>query len=144
MQSSDRSVILDVCVDAVFRTAVLFSVFLLFTGHNAPGGGFVGGLVFGAAVVLRYSAAGDASVRQVVPVSPQTVLGVGLTVATLTAAAGWLGGGELLEGSKWTVDVPLIGAVKSTSSLFFDIGVYLVVVGLVLSILRTLGNEEQT
>lgn len=138
----ERSIIFDVFVDAVFRTALLFSVFLLFTGHNAPGGGFVGGLVVGAALVLRYNAAGEESVRQVAPISPQTLLGVGITIAALTAAGGWLGGGDVLEGSKWNVDVPVIGTLHVTSALFFDIGVYLVVVGLALGILRTLGAEE--
>ena len=50
-----RSLILDTVLDMVTRTALLFSAFLLFAGHNAPGGGFVGGLVaaHGAGAALR-------------------------------------------------------------------------------------------
>ena len=142
MNRTAHSVILERCVAAVFPTALVFSLFLLFAGHNAPGGGFVGGLVAGAALVLRYVDGGVPAVARVVPVTPQAVLGSGLTLAVLTAAAGWMGGGDVLESSKLTWHAPLLGSVKATTALPFDIGVYLVVVGLVLSLLRSLGGEE--
>src|SRR5690606_3663036 len=110
----ERSLIFDVCVDAIFRTALLFSVFLLFTGHNAPGGGFVGGLVVGAARALRYRDSAVESGRASCPSSAQTVLGVGITDAGAPAAAGWLGGGEGREGAKGDVDVPVIGTLHGT------------------------------
>lgn len=138
-----RSLILESSVEALFRTALLFSVFLLFAGHNAPGGGFVGGLVAGTAFVLRYNDGGVAAVERLAPVAPQGLLGAGLALAVLTGAAGWLGGGEFLESAKLAVELPFVGAVKATSSLPFDVGVYLVVVGLVLGVLRTLGAEAE-
>ncbi len=137
----EPSLILETCVGAVFHTAVLFSLFLLFTGHNAPGGGFVGGLVAGAAFVLRYVEGGDEEVRRAAPISPMASLGVGLALAVATGAGSWLAGGQFLESGKVEVDVPVIGTVKATSAVVFDIGVYLVVVGLVLAILTTLGEE---
>ena len=136
------SLILETSVEALFHTALLFSLFLLFAGHNAPGGGFIGGLVAGAGFVLRYLNGGAAEVARVMPVPAQALLGAGLGVAVVTGAAGWLGGGRFLESSVFSADVPLLGTVKTTSALPFDIGVYLVVVGLVLSVLRTLGDEE--
>ena len=136
------SLILDTSVGLVFHTALLFSVFLLFAGHNAPGGGFVGGLVAGAAFVLRYVAGGAEEIREVEPLRPTAILGTGIVVANATGAAAWLAGGQLLESAKWELDVPVLGTIKATSSLPFDIGVYLVVVGLVLMVLATLGNEE--
>jgi multicomponent Na+:H+ antiporter subunit A len=139
----DRSLILDTSVGAIFHTALLFSLFLLFAGHNAPGGGFVGGLVAGAALVLRYVAGGAEEVGSVVPLSARFVLGIGLTLALATAAVPTLVGGQLLESAKLEVDLPLLGAVKATSALAFDAGVYLVVVGLVLTVLRTLGQEAE-
>lgn len=139
---SSRSLILEISVHAIFPTALLFSVFLLFAGHNAPGGGFVGGLVAGAAVVLRFVEGGPAALRRTLPVPPTLVLGAGLSVALATAVAPLLAGGQLLESGKLTLDVPLVGTVKATSALPFDIGVYFVVLGLVLTVLRTLGEEE--
>ena len=70
-----RSLILDVIVRLVFHSALLLGLFLLFTGHNRPGGGFVGGLVAGAAVSLRYVAGGIDEVRDTLPVRPSTPVG---------------------------------------------------------------------
>lgn len=136
-----RSLILETSVEALFHSALLFSLFLLFAGHNAPGGGFVGGLVAGAAFVLRYVDDGAAAVQRLAPVAPQALLGTGLALAVTTGAAGWVAGGEFLQSAKLTVDLPVLGTVKTTTSLPFDVGVYLVVVGLVLGVLCTLGSE---
>jgi multicomponent Na+:H+ antiporter subunit A len=135
-----RSTILDTSVDVVFHAALLFSVFLLFAGHNAPGGGFVGGLVCGAALVLRFVRGGAAEVRSLVRIAPAVVLGVGLLLAGASGLAGFALGGEIFESGKLDVEVPLLGHVKATSALPFDIGVYLVVVGLALDLLRSLGS----
>lgn len=133
------SVILDTVLDMVFRTALLFSAFLLFAGHNAPGGGFVGGLVAAAALVLRYVAGGAVELERVVVVHESTLLGSGLLLAVLTGVAGWVVGDAFLASGKLEVDVPLLGTLKTTSALPFDLGVYLVVVGLGLGLLRSLG-----
>lgn len=139
---ASRSLILETTVTAVFPTALLLSVYLLFVGHNAPGGGFVGGLVAGAALVLRFVEGGSAAIRRVLRVAPTTLLGGGLTIAIATAVLPWLAGDQLLESGKLELDVPVLGVVKATSALPFDIGVYFVVLGLVLTILRTLGGGE--
>ena len=136
------SLILETGVGALFHTALLFSLFLLFAGHNAPGGGFVGGLVAGAAFVLRYVEGGASSVVRAAPVPANVLIGVGLTVAVGTGVASWLGGEQFLESAKVEVAIPLLGTVKATSALLFDIGVYLVVVGLVVGLLTTLGGED--
>ena len=138
-----RSVVLETAVRLVFHTVLAFSLYLLLAGHNQPGGGFVGGLVAGAAFVLRYIAGGRAALAAAVPVDPGVPLGGGLVLAAGTGAAGWLAGGQFLESGKVSWDVPVLGLVKATSALPFDTGVYLVVVGLVLAVLRTLGAEAE-
>ena len=137
-----RSLILDTVLDAVFRTALLFSLFLLFAGHNAPGGGFVGGLVAAAAIVLRYVAGGIEEVERIVAVRGSALLGWGLLVAALTGAGGWLWDDAFLASAKVDVAVPVFTTLKATTALPFDIGVYLVVVGLLLTILEALGTER--
>lgn len=139
----ERSLLLDVGVRTVFHTVLTFAVFLLFAGHNAPGGGFVGGLVAAAAFVLRFVADPEGHSGRPVPFHPTTLLGGGVALAALTAVASWLFGGELLESGKATLHPPLLGAVKLTSVLPFDIGVFLVVVGLVGTVLTTLGTERE-
>lgn len=138
------SIILDTVLDMLFRTALLFSVFLLFAGHNAPGGGFVGGLVAAAALVLRYVAGGVAEVDRVVPVGELTLLGTGLLIAAIAGASGWFVADAFLGSAKLEVGVPLLGTLKATTALPFDVGVYLVVVGLGLGLLRSLGAEADS
>jgi multisubunit Na+/H+ antiporter MnhB subunit len=137
-----RSLILDTGVRAVFHTVLLFSVYLLFAGHNAPGGGFIGGLVAGAAFMLRYVDGGVDDVRRSQPVPTDVLLGGGLVLSITTGMASWLGGGQFLQSGYLELDVPVLGDVALTSALPFDIGVYLVVVGLTLAVLSSLGAEE--
>ena len=138
-----RSVVLETAVRLVFHTVLVFSLYLLFAGHNQPGGGFVGGLVAGAAFVLRYVAGGRAALKAAVPVDPGIPVGGGLVLAAGTGMAAWAFGGQFLESGKVEWHAPLLGAIKATSALPFDTGVYLIVVGLVLAVLRTLGAEAE-
>jgi multicomponent Na+:H+ antiporter subunit A len=136
-----RSVILEVITRILFHTIVVFSVYLLFSGHNEPGGGFAGGLVAGLALVLRYLAGGRYELGEAAPVDPGLLLGVGLLFSGGTGVVGLLLGAEVLQTAILETTLPVLGDVKLVTSLFFDIGVYLVVVGLVLDILRSLGAE---
>ncbi len=138
-----RSVVLETAVRLVFHTVLVFGVYLLFAGHNQPGGGFVGGLVAGCAFVLRYASTGRDEIDRAVPVDPVLPLGGGLLLAAGTGAAAWLLGADYLAGDYVELDVPVLGVVKATSALAFDLGVFLVVVGLVLLVLRTLGAEAE-
>ncbi|HUF32609.1 MAG TPA: MnhB domain-containing protein [Acidimicrobiales bacterium] len=137
-----RSLVLDVGVRVTFHTVLLFSLFLLFAGHNAPGGGFIGGLVAGAAFMLRYVGGGADEVQRIEPVTPEVLLGTGVIIAVLTGMASLVFGGDFLQSGYHPQDLPLLGKVSFTSVLVFDIGVYLVVVGLVVGVLRSLGREE--
>jgi multicomponent Na+:H+ antiporter subunit A len=136
-------VVLETAVRLVFHTVLVFGVYLLFAGHNQPGGGFVGGLVTGCAFVLRYVVSGRDGIDQAVPVDPALPLGLGLLLAAGTGAVAWGFGGQFLESGTLELHVPVLGAVKATSALPFDTGVFLVVVGLVLVVLRTLGAEAE-
>lgn len=137
-----RSYILDVLIDLIVRTAVVFSAFLLFSGHNSPGGGFVAGLVFGISLLLLYIAGGSEKLRSLLPVSAESILASGLFIALMTGAAGFLWGNAFLESTYLEVDIPLLGVVKLTSALSFDIGVFGVVVGLAGMLILTLAPEE--
>jgi multicomponent Na+:H+ antiporter subunit A len=136
-----RSVVLEVITRILFHTILVFSLYLLFSGHNEPGGGFAGGLVAGLALVLRYLAGGRYELGEAAPVAPGLLLGAGLLFAGGTGVAGLLLGAEVLQTAILETTLPVLGDVKLVTSLFFDMGVYLIVVGLVLDILRSLGAE---
>jgi multicomponent Na+:H+ antiporter subunit A len=136
-----RSVVLEVVTRILFHTILVFSIYLLFSGHNEPGGGFAGGLVAGLALVLRYLAGGRYELGEAAPVAPGLVLGAGLLIAGCTGVGGLLLGAEVLQTAILETTLPVLGDVKLVTSLFFDTGVYLIVVGLVLDVLRSLGAE---
>ncbi len=140
----DRLPVLDASSRLLFGSIIVLSVYLLFAGHNQPGGGFVGGLTAGAAISLRYIAGGARAVRESMRVAPWTVLGTGLGIAAFTALVPLLMGGAVLEHALWEFDLPLFGVVKTTSALPFDIGVFLVVVGLVMMAYEAFGDEVES
>jgi multicomponent Na+:H+ antiporter subunit A len=137
-----RSFVLDVLIDLIVRTALVFSAFLLFSGHNSPGGGFVAGLVSGISLLLMYIAGGSEKLKSLLPVSPETILGGGLFIAIVTGLAGFAWGDAFLESTYVEIDVALLGVVKLTSALAFDMGVFGVVVGLAASLILTLAPRD--
>lgn len=137
----NRSILIEVLVRLLFHPAIVVSVYLLFVGHNAPGGGFAGGLVAGLALVARYLAGGRYELGEALPVDAGRLLGAGLLLAAGTAAMPLLFGATVFQSSWFEAEVPVLGVLSIGTSTLFDIGVYLIVVGLVLDILRTLGAE---
>jgi multicomponent Na+:H+ antiporter subunit B len=121
---------------------LLFSVFLLLRGHHEPGGGFAGGLVAAAAFVLYGLATDAASARRVLRVRPRDLIGAGLLLALASGlvpvALGW----PFLTG-RWA-DLPLGGgaSVEIGTPLAFDAGVYLAVIGVTLTIVLALAEED--
>ncbi|GAB3548718.1 multisubunit Na+/H+ antiporter MnhB subunit [Actinopolyspora lacussalsi] len=136
----ERTILLELVARVVFPTVIVFSVYLLFAGHYRSGGGFSGGLVAGQAFVLRYLAGGRLDDSSTVSMRPPVLIGIGLTTAVLTGLVPVLFGGVVLESASFTFAVPLLGKIKVVSSLFLDIGVYLLILGVVLDLLRTLGS----
>lgn len=135
-----RSIIFEVITRLVFHTIVVFSIYLLLTGHNSPGGGFAAGLVTGLALVVRYLAGGRYELDEAAPVDAGALMGTGLVVATGSGLLPLAFGGAVLQSAIIDLHVPLVGDLHLVSSTLFDVGVYLVVVGLVLDLLRSLGS----
>lgn len=135
-----RIVFVDVSVQVIFHVVMVTSVWLLFAGHNHPGGGFVGGLLAGSAITLNYIAGGITEVRNRSRFRPWTVLGSGLLLAGVTATFPLLTGGAVLDVASRSVDLPLLGTVNLSTSLAFDAGVYLAVVGMVLMAFEAFGD----
>jgi multicomponent Na+:H+ antiporter subunit B len=138
-----NSLILRTATRFMFPLLLLFSLFLLVRGHNEPGGGFAGGLVAASAFSLYALAFDVPTARQALGVDPRGLLGAGLLTA---ASSGWLGllrGQPLLthQGLWSTVHLPGLGDVHLGTPLLFDLGVYLVVVGMTLTIILPLAEE---
>lgn len=136
-----RSIIFEVVTRLLFHSMIVFSLYLLFAGHNLPGGGFAGGLVAGLALTIRYLAGGRFELREATPISAGKLLGAGLATAAASGVVPLLLGAEVFQTAILQFWLPVFGDIKFVTSTLFDIGVYTVVVGLVLDVLRSLGAE---
>jgi multicomponent Na+:H+ antiporter subunit A len=136
-----RSIIFEVVTRLIFHSMIVFSIYLLLAGHNLPGGGFAGGLTAGLALTIRYLAGGRFELREATPVGAGTLLGIGLATAAAAGMTPLLLGGEVFQSAIVELWLPVFGDIKFVTSTIFDIGVYVVVVGLALDVLRSLGAE---
>jgi len=137
----NRSILLEVVVRLIFHSMIVVSIYLLLVGHNAPGGGFAGGLVVGMALVARYLAGGRVELGAAAPVDAGKLLGIGLVLAAGTALVPLFFGADVLTSTWFELDLGVLGHLEFVTSTVFDVGVYLVVIGLVLDVLRSLGAE---
>lgn len=110
----------------------LFSVFLLFRGHNLPGGGFIGGLLAAIALFLHSMVFGVNVTLKSYRLNPRKLMTGGLLVALIAVLVSMFMGLPLFTGVWSGITLPLIG--KLGTPMLFDVGVYLVVVGVVLNI----------
>ncbi|GGA64480.1 putative cation antiporter NADH dehydrogenase subunit [Pseudoclavibacter endophyticus] len=137
----NRSILLEVVVRLVFHALFIASLFLLFSGHNAPGGGFAGGIVAGLALATRYLAGGRHELDLAMRIDAGRLLGIGLLFATVTALVPVILGFGPLTSTYIDTEVPFIGEFVFVTSTLFDIGVYLICIALAIDILRSLGSE---
>lgn len=125
------SLILRAAARILMPLMLLFALFLLLRGHNEPGGGFVAGLVVSAAFILLAFAEGVPAARRALLVPPERLLGVGLLVAVGAGLLAVAAGRPFLTSLWW-------GGLGTP--MFFDIGVFLVVVGVVLTMAFTMAE----
>ncbi|RYB90625.1 Na+/H+ antiporter subunit A [Nocardioides glacieisoli] len=136
-----RSIIFEVVARLLFPVLIVFALYLLLAGHNNPGGGFAAGMVTGLALMVRYLAGGRYELDEAAPIDAGVLMGTGLFIAALSGLAPLAFGGTVFQSAQVDVALPLLGNLHLVTSTIFDIGVYLVVVGLVLDLLRALGSR---
>jgi multicomponent Na+:H+ antiporter subunit B len=133
------SLILSTATRYLLPLLLLASVYLLLRGHNAPGGGFVGGLVAAAAFTLYVISDGVAAGRRLLRVDPHNLIGSGLLTALGSGLLGPLLGAPFLVGLWLPEPLPVVG--KMGTPILFDIGVYLTVLGVMLLTVFALAEE---
>jgi multicomponent Na+:H+ antiporter subunit B len=133
------SSILQTAARLLMPLLLLFAVFLMLRGHNQPGGGFVGGLVVAASFVLYSIAFGVDAARRALLIRTSTLLGIGLLVALVSGLPGVVLGQPFMT-SVWTTVTLGSTELDVGTPLVFDIGVFLAVIGVVLTIVFTLAE----
>ena len=131
-----------VLVRLLLPIALVVSFYLFMRGHNQPGGGFVAGLVMSVAFILQYMVAGTQWVEAQMSLRPMRWMGFGRFSATLTGLGALFAGYPFLTTHTWHFSLPLLGDIHIASALFFDVGVYAMVVGSTLLMLTALGHQS--
>lgn len=134
------SLILNRIARVVIHILILFSIFLLFKGHNEPGGGFIAGLMASVSIVLIYITYDIETVKKFMPVSYPAMIALGLTFAAGMGLGGVVLGYPFLTQTFDYFQIPLIGEIELATALIFDIGVFLTVVGATLLIISSIGE----
>lgn len=135
-----NSIILKIAARYLLPLLLLFSVFVLLRGHYLPGGGFVGGLVASIAIILHAFSAGFQEVKKEMSFHPGFLMPFGLFVSLMSGLAPMLVGKPFMTGLWYPEKVPIVGSLGTP--LFFDIGVYIVVIGACLTIILTIAETK--
>ncbi len=136
--------------DVIFQTVtkivafvvILFSIQIFFAGHYTPGGGFIGGLMTSAALVLLLLAFDIKTVQKIIPFDFKVIIAIGLFLAVGTGAGALLFDVPFLTHAYEYFQLPLLGKTSLHTAVIFDTGVYLVVIGVTMVIIQTIGVSE--
>jgi len=131
-----------VLVRLLLPMAGMVSVYFLLRGHNAPGGGFVGGLVMATAVIVQYMVGGTMWVESRLRVHPLVWIGLGLLAAATAGLSGWWVSLPFLTAQSVDLHLPALGVIHLSTVLLFDLGVYMLVVGATLLMLVALAHQS--
>ncbi|RSL34447.1 Na(+)/H(+) antiporter subunit B [Salibacterium salarium] len=140
MKSND--IILQTMTNVVLFIVLIFSIFIFFNGHHEPGGGFIGGLMTSSALVLLLLAYDLETVQRILPIDFKIVAAIGLLIAIGTGMGSFLFGAPFLSQTYDYFTFPVLGELELATALLFDIGVYLVVIGVTLTIIQTIGEDK--
>lgn len=140
MKTND--IILQTVTKITLFVILLFSIHLFFAGHYYPGGGFIGGLMSSAAIVLLLLAFDLKTVQAALPFDYKKMVGIGLLFAVGTGAGSLLFNVPFLTHAYRYVHFPLFGEISLHTAVLFDTGVYLVVIGVTMIIIQTIGESE--
>ncbi|SHS02632.1 NADH:ubiquinone oxidoreductase subunit 5 (chain L)/multisubunit Na+/H+ antiporter, MnhA subunit [Mycobacteroides abscessus subsp. abscessus] len=140
MRTND--LILQTVTKVILFIILLFSIHLFFAGHYYPGGGFIGGLMTAGALVLLLLAFDMKTVANILPVNYRIMTAIGLLFSIGTGAGALLFNVPFLTHAFNDVYLPLLGKTSLHTAVLFDIGVYLVVIGVTMTIIQTIGEDE--
>lgn len=132
--NSLRNIILEKIVSLFMKVMFIFSIYLLFRGHNNPGGGFIAGIIASTGFIFYAIIFRTESLQKVIIFKPQTIIGIGLILVLIAAVLPTLFSTEMLTGLWIKAKIPVLGTMYAGTPLIFDTGVYGVVIGVILTI----------
>ncbi|PLR92649.1 Na(+)/H(+) antiporter subunit B [Bacillus sp. T33-2] len=140
MKTND--LILQTVSKIILFVIILFSIHLFFAGHYHPGGGFVGGLMTSGAIVLLLLAFDIKTVGKILPVDYKKLIGIGLLFSVGTGLGALVVDLPFLTHVFGYVNLPILGKTSLHTAVLFDTGVFLLVIGVTMTIIQTIGESE--
>jgi multicomponent K+:H+ antiporter subunit A len=131
-----------VLVRLVLPASWIVAVYLLLRGHNEPGGGFIAGLVVSIGFILQYMVAGTSWVEAHMRLRPPRWIAVGQLLAVVTGSGSIVFGHPFLTSHTAHLELPVFGEVHIPSAMFFDLGIFSVVVGATMLILTAIAHQS--
>jgi multicomponent K+:H+ antiporter subunit A len=143
-RAADRHpMMLAVAARVALPLALMVGFFIFLRGHNVPGGGFIAGLVVAIALIVQYMASGFGWAAQRMRIDYHGMIGWGVLIAAMTGLGAWVVGHPFLTSTVWHLGLPVLGEIHVASAMFFDVGVFLVVVGATMLALANLSRVSR-
>ncbi|MGE7838452.1 Na(+)/H(+) antiporter subunit B [Viridibacillus arvi] len=137
-----NDVILRTVTKIVVFIILTLSVYLFFSGHYSPGGGFIGGLVLASAIVLMYLTSDIETVHKGMPFDFKLVAALGVLIATGTGFASVIFGKDFMTQAALKLNLPIFGDTELASVVLFEAGVAMTVIGVVVTIILSISEDE--
>ncbi|WP_394231998.1 Na(+)/H(+) antiporter subunit B [Niallia oryzisoli] len=137
-----NNIILETAIKALLFMIVLYSVYIFTAGHYYPGGGFIGGLMTAGAIILLLITYDIKTVSEILPINYRILTGIGLLFAIGTSAGSLLFDVPFLTHAFGHIQLPILGELSLHTATLFDLGVFFVVVGVTMTIIQTIGEDE--
>ena len=139
MKTND--VILQTITKLVVFIILTLALYLFFSGHNSPGGGFIGGLVLASAIILLFLAFDIETVTKSIPLDFKLVAALGALIAVLTGLGSFIFDVPFLSQTFAYVDLPGLGRTELSTVTIFEAGVALTVIGVVVTIILSISED---
>ncbi|WP_411953224.1 Na(+)/H(+) antiporter subunit B [Alkalibacillus sp. S2W] len=140
---NQNDIILKTMTQLITFILIGFSIYLFFAGHNAPGGGFIGGLMTASAIILMYMTYGYEKVSKILPINFTTLFIVGVGIAALFGVGSFIFGEPFLSQNAAYFQLPILGKTHLSTALIFDFGIYLAVIGVSMTIILTIATDSK-
>jgi multicomponent Na+:H+ antiporter subunit B len=138
-----NDVILQTVTKSIAFIILTFSIYIFFAGHHNPGGGFIGGLITSSGLVLFFLAYDMETMKKVIPIDFKNIIALGLLIAVATGMGSFVFGEPFLTHTFGHFDLPILGDTELATALLFDLGVYFTVVGVTMTIILTIGEDDE-
>ena len=138
----ENDVVLKTVTKLVVFILLTFGFYVFFAGHNNPGGGFIGGLIFSSAFILMFLAFNVADVLESLPIDFKALMVIGSLLSAITAITPTFFGKPFLSQYDATIAIPLLGNIHVTTVTVFELGILLSVVGVIVTVMLALSGEQ--